>query len=109
MGDNHADLDLGGLKVVELVLVIGNGNQATALSFFLEDKDGTGHAWNLPLTDKPHGQQIRYRLDLGKPDYVQAPGKTPGLNQKKIAVWQLRGDQTAPYVEVLALKLESAQ
>lgn len=109
MGDNHADLDLAKLTAVELVLVVGNGNKASNLSFFLEDKDGTGYAWNLPLEGKPRGQEVRFRFELGKPDYVQTPGKTAGLNQKKIAVWQLRGDQTAPYVEVLALKVVPAQ
>ena len=109
MGDNHASLDLGSLKAVELVLVIGNGNLATSLSFLLEDKDGTGHAWNLALADKPRGREVRFRLELNKPDYVQAPGKIPGLNQKKITVWQLRGDQSAPRVDVLALKLVEAQ
>jgi hypothetical protein len=109
MGDNHASLNLGGCPAVEMVLVVGNGNQAATLSLLLEDKDGTGHVWNLPLSDKPKGREVRYRLDLLKPDYVQAPGKTPGLNKSKIAVWQLRGDNESPRVEVLALKLVEAQ
>ena len=109
MGDNHASLDLAGCNAVDLVLVIGNGNLATSLSFLLEDKDGTGHAWNLALAEKPHGREIRFHFILDKPDYVQTPGKTPGLNKKKIAVWQLRGDNTAPYVEILILKLVESQ
>jgi len=68
MGDNHASLNLDGLKAVELVVVIGNGNSAAAVSLLLEDKDGTGHVWNLVLTDKPRGRDVRFRLDLAKPD-----------------------------------------
>jgi len=105
MGDNHASLNLNGMVAIDLILVIGNENQATALSFYIEDNDGTGQAWNLPLAEKRPGENLHFRLELAKPDFGQKEGKKPGLNLKKISVWQLRGDQKSPRVEVLALKL----
>lgn len=108
MGDNNAGLSLGGMTAVDLVVVVGNENHAKSLNFLLQDKDGTGHVWDLPLADKPHGPDIRFRLVLDKPDRVENAGKTPGLNTKKIAVWQLRGDNSDPNVEVMAIKLEQA-
>lgn len=108
IGDNHAGLDLGGMTAVDLILVIGDGNLAKKLNFLLQDKDGTGNVWNLDLTEKPHGRDVRFHLVLNKPDYVEKPGKTPGLNPGKIVVWQLRGDQSALNVEVLAVKLVQA-
>ncbi len=84
IGENRTGVDFAGSRVLELRYVVGNGNRAGTFSFYLEDKDGTKVAWNLSLADKPVGRELRQRIDLGKPDYTESAGKTPGLNLKKI-------------------------
>lgn len=105
LGENKPAADFAGCTALEVVLVIGNGNAAKSLAFSLADKDGTEWAWNLPLEEKSRGAALSFHLDLTKPDYEQKPGKTPGMNLKKIASWQVRGDFNPPGVEVLLLKV----
>jgi hypothetical protein len=109
IGENNPGADFEDAKVLELHFVIGSGNQARLLSFYLEDKDGTQVAWNIPLTDKPAGREIRQTFDLERPDYTQNAGAKPGLNLKKIKVWQIRGDNSPPGVEILLIKLSRVQ
>jgi len=108
LGENKPAEDFEGCKALNVVLVIGNGNAAKSLAFSLTDKDGTEWAWNLPLEDKSRGVALSFHLDLGKPDYEQKPGKTPGINLKKLISWQVRGDFSALGVEVLLLKVTGA-
>jgi len=48
-------------------------------------------------------------MELTKPSYVEAPGSTPGLNPMRIKVWQVRGDNSAPRIERLLVKLVQAK
>jgi len=109
LGENKPAADFGGLRAVEIFLVIGNANQARTLGFGLADKDGTDWGWNLSLEDKPHGAVLAYRLDLAKPDYENKPGKTKGLNLDKLTSWQVRGDFSAPNVEVLLIRMSGVK
>jgi hypothetical protein len=109
LGEDNPSADFEKCTAIEIVFVIGTSNKAAGLSFYLEDKDGTKMTWNISFADMPSNREIRHRMDLSKPDYVESPGKTPGLNVNKIAVWQLRGDNNNPPVEVLVLKLLRAQ
>ncbi|HVZ62960.1 MAG TPA: hypothetical protein VG936_00110 [Lacunisphaera sp.] len=105
LGENKPAANFGGLRAVELFLVIGNANQATKLGFGLVDKDGTDWGWNLSLEGKPRGAVLAYRLDLAKPDTENNPGKTKGVNLDKLTSWQVRGDFSAPSVEVLLIRM----
>ncbi|HVT73476.1 MAG TPA: hypothetical protein VHD61_10085 [Lacunisphaera sp.] len=105
LGENKPAADFGGLRAVEIFLVIGGANQARQLGFGLVDKDGTDWGWNLSLEGKPRGAVLAFRLDLAKPDYENQPGKTKGINLDKLASWQVRGDFSAPAVEVLLLRM----
>ncbi len=109
LGEDDPNADFDKCSAIEIAFVIGANNKSAGLSFYLEDKDGTKAIWNISFADMPPGREIRHRMDLNKPDYVESPGKTPGLNNKKIAVWQLRGDNNDPAVEVLVIKLLRAQ
>jgi hypothetical protein len=84
---------------------VGNANKANAISFGLTDKDGTEQTWQIPIGTLPKGTDQRVRLDLNKPSSEQKPGKTPGMDLKKILTWQIRGDFTDPKVEVLLVQL----
>ncbi len=105
MGENKTMVEFGKFPVVDLQFVIGNANKAQALSFSLEDRDGTEQTWAISIAGKPRGQLLRQRFDLRTPDHEQKPGKTPGMNLKKVLTWQVRGDWTDPNVEVLLVKL----
>jgi hypothetical protein len=105
LGENKTLVSFADCTVVDLVFVIGSGNQAKALSFSLEDKDGTAQTWNISLADKPAGREIHARIDLNKSDGETSPGKIPGMNLKKIVTWQIKGDYSPLNVEVLLLKL----
>jgi hypothetical protein len=109
LGEDDPAVDFDKCTAIEITFVIGQNNKSSGLSFYLEDKDGTKMTWNIPFADMPPAREIRHRMDFGKPDYVESPGKTPGLNNKKIAVWQLRGDDKAAPLEVLVIKLLRAQ
>lgn len=105
LGENKPAADFGKLRAVEIFLVIGNANQARSLSFGLVDKDGTDWGWNLALEGKPRGAVLAYRLDLAQPDYETKPGKAKGINLDKLTSWQVRGDFSAPSVEVLLIRM----
>jgi hypothetical protein len=105
MGENKTMLTFDKTPVVDLVLVVGNANQATALSFGLTDRDGTEQTWQIPIGGLPRGAPQILRLDLRKPSSEQQPGSTPGMDLKHLESWQFRGDFTDPKVEVLLIQL----
>ena len=109
LGENKTMVQFGKASVVDLQFVIGNANQTEALSFSLEDKDGSEWTWTIPLAGKPHGQLLGQRLDLGKSESEQKAGTTPGMNLKKIGTWQVRGNYSDAKVEVLLVKLTAEQ
>jgi hypothetical protein len=104
-GENKTMVQFGKHPTVDLHFVIGNANQAQTVNFSLEDKDGTEQTWIISLVGKPRGQPLRQLLDLGKADGEIKPGKTPGMNLKKMATWQVRGDYSDAKVELLLVKL----
>lgn len=105
MGENKTLIRFDQTPVVDLYFVIGNANQAKAISFSLTDKDGTEQTWQIPIDTLPKGKDLQVRLDLTKCSSQQQPGKTPGMDLKKISSWQFRGDYTDPKVEVLLVRL----
>ena len=107
LGENKTMVDFSKKTAVELYFVIGNANKATNLWFSLEDKDGTEQTWTVLLAEFRPGQIVHASLDLSKCSSEQKPGKTPGMNFKKINTWQLKGDFSAPNVEILLIKLSS--
>ena len=92
-------------RTVDLRIIVGNANRAGAISFGLTDKDGTEQTWQVPIAQLPKGSDQRVRLDLTKPSSEQKPGTTPGMDLKKLSVWQVRGDYTDANVEVLLVQL----
>lgn len=105
MGENDTLAEFNGFAAVGFHFLIGNANQAQALSFSLEDSDGTAQTWKISLAGRAPGRTFHDRLDLAKPDSQENPGKKPGLNLKKISTWQVKGDFTDPNVEVLLVKI----
>ena len=105
LGENKTLVDFSKETSVELHFIIGNANHAANLTFSLEDKDETEQAWTIRLTDFPVGRPVQIILDLGKPTSEPKPGKTAGLNLKKINTWQVKGDFTSPNLEILLVKL----
>lgn len=105
LGENKTMVKFDKTPEVELVFTLGTANQANGLSLSLTDKDGTEHQWQIPFSGKAPGQTYRHKLDLTKRDQELKPGKTPGLDLKKISAWQIRGDSKPPKVEVLLVKL----
>jgi hypothetical protein len=105
LGENKTLTRFDKTPLVDLHFIIGNANQAQAISFGLTDKDGTEQTWQIPIAGRPPGTDQHVRLDLTKPSSEQKPGKTPGMDLKKILTWQVRGDYTDPKVEVLLIQL----
>jgi hypothetical protein len=105
LGENKTLVRFDKTPVVDLHFIIGNANQAKAISFSLTDKDGTEQTWQIPLAGLPPGTDQRARLDLNKSSIEQKPGTTPGMDLRKILTWQVRGDYTDPKVEVLLIQL----
>lgn len=105
MGENKTMVEFSKSAFIDLQIIIGNANKSEALNFSIEDKDGSEQTWTIPLKGKPTGQLLHHRLDITKPDSEPKPGKTPGMNFKKISTWQVRGNYADPSVEVLLVKL----
>ncbi len=105
LGENKTLVRFDQTPVVDLYFVIGNANQAKVINLGLTDKDGTEQTWQISLDGLPRGADQHVRLDLTKPSSEQKPGKTPGMDLKKILTWQLRGDYADPKVEVLLVRL----
>lgn len=105
LGENNTSADFRGMKLLNFYFVIGNANKAQKFSFTLEDDDGTVVAWTANLAGQPPGRIIRLRMDPAKPDNTEKPGRKPGLDLKKVANWQVRGDWAEANVEVLLIKV----
>lgn len=108
MGENNTAVSFAKADAVGLIYVIGNGNTAKVLSFALTDRDGTEAKWTVPLEGKPKGQPQVAEFHLTRPERTDKPGKTPGLDLKKISSWQVQGDFQPANVEVLLVKLMAA-
>ena len=107
IGENNPMVEFAKYPSVLLYFVIGNANQSTSLNFSLTDSDGTEQSWNIPLEGLARGVSQHFPLDLTKCTTETKPGKKPGMNLKKIASWQVRGDYSDQKVEVLLVKLVS--
>jgi hypothetical protein len=105
LGENKTLVRFDKTPLVDLHFIIGNANHAKAISFGLTDKDGTEQTWQIPIAGLPPGTNQLVRLDLTKQSSEQKPGKTPGMDLRKILTWQVRGDYTDPNVEVLLVQL----
>jgi hypothetical protein len=109
MGENKTLARFDKTPVVDLHFIIGNANQTKIINFGLTDKDGTEQTWQIPIGDLPAGTNQYVRLDLTKYSSEQKPGKTPGMDLKKIVTWQIRGDYSDSKVEVLLIELTGAK
>jgi hypothetical protein len=105
LGENKTLVRFDKTPQVNLHFIIGNANHAKAISFGLTDKDGTEQTWQIPIAGLPVGTNQLVRLDLTKHSSEQKPGKTPGMDLRKILTWQVRGDYTDPNDEVLLVQL----
>jgi hypothetical protein len=104
IGENRG-LDFRKHTKARIAFMIGNRNRASGFAFSLEDKDGTNHAFDIPLTGKPVGQLLAATLDLTKPSREEQAGSKPGLDLKKLRVWQLKGNFQSEPLEILVLKV----
>lgn len=109
LGENKTLVKFDRVPAVELVYILGSGNRAASINFALTDKDGTEHQWSVPFAGMSPGPAYRHRIELAKPGSESKPGKTPGLDLKKIVSWQVRGDYQAAPVEVMLLKVVAAE
>jgi hypothetical protein len=100
-------MKLADYSAVELALVIGNRNEATACAITLIDADGTEATWNLPLANKPRGVEQIYHLDLANCDKEDKPGSAAGLDKAKIRKWQIKAAWQEKKIEVLFVRLNA--
>ena len=105
LGENNPMAEFNASPIVHLVFVIGKDNNAKSLNFSLEDSDGTEQTWNIPFENLSKGREYHFPLNLAQCTTEGKPGKKPGLNLKKIAKWEIKGDWSEPNVEVLLIKL----
>ena len=98
-------LNLRGTTKIKIEFVIGNGNVASSFSFSLTDNDGTDCSYTVPLEAKPKGTPISHTFDLNSPTSSEKPGDKPGLDLKKLKVWQIKGNFQAQPLEVLISKV----
>ena len=105
LGENKTLVRFDQAPLVDLYFVIGNANLAKVINFSLTDKDGTEQTWQIPIDGLPKGANQHARLDLTKSSSEQKPGKTPGMDLKKVVTWQIRGDYSDLKVEVLLVRL----
>jgi hypothetical protein len=105
LGENKTLVRFDKTPQVDVLFVVGNANQAKAISFGLTDRDGTEQTWQIPLAGLPPGTDQRVRLDLTKASSEQKPGATPGMDLKRLSSWQMRGDYTDAKVEVLLVQV----
>lgn len=108
LGENKTLVKFDKVPAVELVYILGSRNRAGSINFALTDKDGTEHQWNVPFTGMSPGPEYRHRIELAKPGSESKPGKSPGLDLKRIVSWQVRGDYQSEAVEVMLLKVVAA-
>lgn len=104
VGENRG-LDFRKHTLARLNFIIGNRNQAESFGFSLVDKDGTDHSWDITLKGQPRGVALNPLIDLTKPGREDKPGKTPGLDLKKLKVWQIKGNYQDAAIEVMFVKV----
>lgn len=104
VGENRG-LDFRKHTKARVFFMIGNRNRASGFGLSLEDKDGTNHNFDIPLRGQPVGQVLAATLDLTKPSREEQAGSKPGLDLKKLRVWQIKGNWQAEPVEILVLKV----
>jgi hypothetical protein len=104
VGENRG-LDFRKHSLARLTFIIGNRNQAESFGFSLVDKDGTDHSWDVSLKDRPKGAMLNPLIDLTKPSREEKPGKTPGLDLKKLKSWQIKGNYQDAPIEILIIKV----
>lgn len=107
MGNNSVTLDFKESTQAELIVLLGDSNEAESFRLTLIDRDGTEATWTLPLTHLAPRNPVVYRLKLAKPDAVEKPGKDSALNQHAIVGWQIKGNWTPAPVTLLVLKLNA--
>lgn len=104
IGENRG-LDFRKHTKARIDFIIGNRNRATSFVFTLEDKDGTNQSYDISLQDKPKGAPLSAVIDLTTPARVNQPGGKPGLDLKRLRMWQLAGNWQDLPVEILFLKI----
>ena len=106
VGDNRG-IDFGKFTKARLTFIIGNRNHATSFILTLVDRDGTDQSFDVSLENLPRGAERKVTVDLSKPSRENKPGKTPGLNLKKLETWQLVGNFQAEPLEILFLRVDA--
>ena len=109
MGENRTQVPFRKTNKVDLIFLIGNANESSRILFAATDSDGTKSQWYVDLDNKPSGQVLKKHIDLDKPDNTYDQGKKPGFDSKKVVDWQVQGDSKATKVEVLLIKLVTAE
>ena len=104
VGENRG-LDFRKHTKARVTFVIGNRNQAESISFSLVDKDGTDQSWDITLKDQSKGATLSRLLDLTQTGRAEKPGKTPGLDLKKLKSWQFKGNYQDAPIEVMIIKV----
>lgn len=104
VGENRG-LDFRKHTLARLNFVIGNRNRAEAFTFSLVDKDGTDQIWEISLKNQPKGATLNPLIDLTKPTREDKPGKTSGLDLKKLKTWQIKGNYQDAPIEVMFVKI----
>jgi hypothetical protein len=107
IGENRG-LDFRKQSKARIEFIIGNRNRASSFVFTLEDKDGTNQSFDIPLQGQPVGVPLAARLDLTKPSRTNEPGAKPGLDLKRLKVWQIAGNWQSEPVEILVLRVLAA-
>jgi hypothetical protein len=98
-------LNLRGSSQIKIEFVIGNNNAASSFSFSLTDGDGTENSYSIPLDGKATGTPLSHTFDPNSPTSSEKPGSSPGLNLKKLKVWQLKGNFQPQALEILVSKV----
>jgi hypothetical protein len=109
LGDGKTMVVFGRTPAAELDYVVGPGNQGKNLSFRLTDNDGTEAEWTIPLEGKTANILTSVRFEYAHPNNISKEGKIPGLDLQHIAGWEIHGDWSKSPVEVILVKLVSAQ
>lgn len=104
IGENR-DLDFRKHSKARVTYVIGNRNRADSFGFSLVDKDGTDQSWDISIKDQTAGVVLTRLLDLTSPARTDKPGKTPGLDLKKLKSWQFRGNYQDAPIEIMIMKV----
>jgi hypothetical protein len=106
VGDNRG-IDFGKLTKARITFIIGNHNRATSFIFTMVDRDGTDQSFDVSLENLPRGTVQKVTFDLTKPSRENKPGRTPGLNLKKLVTWQLLGNFQEEPIEILFLRVDA--